>query len=253
MSQRINQDGRGLSFGAAASAYDQLRPHYPTDAVRWALGDRPLRVVDLGAGTGILSRAVAALGHEVIPVEPDDTMRDRLASASPGLVPLAGYAERIPLPDASADAIVAGQAYHWFDPGPAHAEIARVLRPGGVFAPMWNRRDESEPWVAALSTITDDDPAGRGGAEPAERPGSLGPAFSPAEHARFAFSTTHTPDTLVGLITTRSYYLTAPPPRRRELERRVRELCARHPALAGRASFTLPYRTDTYRARRLPV
>lgn len=247
------ETGRALSFGPAADQYDQLRPHYPAEALRWVLGDQRLRVVDLGAGTGILSRDLAALGHDVIPVEPDEAMREQLAAAGPELTPLAGFAEQIPLPDASVDAVVAGQAYHWFDPEPAHAEIARVLRPGGVFGPLWNRRDETEPWVAELSTITDDDTAGRGIQEPAERPGPLGPAFGPVEVATFRFTTTHTPDSLAGLIATRSYYLTAPPERQRELERRVRELCARHPALAGRASFGLRYRTDAYRARRLPA
>jgi SAM-dependent methyltransferase len=252
MSHPTSQNsGRALSFGPAADQYDQLRPRYPTEALRWALGDQPLCVVDLGAGTGILSRAVAALGHQVIPVEPDEAMRQHLAAATPGARPVEGYAEQIPLADASVDAVIAGQAYHWFDPEPAHIEIARVLRPGGVFAPIWNRRDESEPWVAELSTISDDDTAGRGVEEPAERPAPLGPAFGPVEAATFTFTATHTPDTLVGLIATRSYYLTAPPERQRQLERRVRDLCARHPALAGRATFALPYRTDAFRARRL--
>jgi SAM-dependent methyltransferase len=244
---------RGLSFGPAAESYDQLRPTYPQAALRWALGDRPARVVDLGAGTGILSRALAALGHEVIPVEPDEGMRVRLAAASPELGPrtLAGFAERIPLPDSSVDAVVAGQAYHWFDRAASHAEVARVVRPGGVFAPLWNKRDETVPWVAALSTITDDDTAGRGIREPESEIDSFGPRFGPVEQATFAHAVTHTPDDLVGLIATRSYYLTASPPRQRELERRVRDLCATHPDLSGRSSFDLPYYTDAYRATRL--
>ena len=242
---------RARSFGPAAELYDQLRPRYPAGAVRWAVGDRPGRVVDLGAGTGILTRTLLELGHEVVPVEPDPAMRERLAAASPGLIPLAGSAEAIPLPDASVDAVVAGQAYHWFDPEPAHAEAARVVRPGGRFAAIWNRRDEAVPWVAALSTITDDDTAGRGIREPAEQVRSFGPRFGPVEHASFTHHTSHTADDLVGLIATRSYYLTAPPPRQQELEERVRELCASHPDLAGRSTFDLPYRTDVYRAGRL--
>jgi SAM-dependent methyltransferase len=242
---------RGLSFGPAADRYDQLRPRYPEAALRWAVGDRPARVVDLGAGTGILSRALAALGHEVIPVEPDEGMRAQLRAASPDLRPLAGFAEQIPLPDAGVDAVVAGQAYHWFDREPAHAELARVIRPGGVFAPLWNKRDETVRWVADLSTITDDDTAGRGIREPAEEVDTFGPAFGPVEHAVFAHSTSHTPDTLVGLIATRSYYLVASPARQQELEQRVRNLCATHPDLAGSSTFDLPYHTDAYRATRL--
>lgn len=244
---------RGLSFGPAADRYDQLRPRYPEVALRWALNEpaAPVRVVDLGAGTGILSRALAALGHEVIPVEPDEAMRAQLSAASPELTPLAGFAERIPLPDGSVDAVVAGQAYHWFDPDRAHAELARVIRPGGVFSPLWNVRDDSVPWVAKLTEVSEDDTAGRGLQEPDPDPDSFGPRFGPVERAVFTHSTSHTPDTLVGLISTRSYYLTATPQRQARLERRVRELCATHPDLAGKSTFDLPYQTFAYRATRL--
>src|SRR5262245_61990756 len=135
------QDYRGLSFGPAADRYDQARPSYPPAALTWALGTEVRRVVDLGAGTGILTRVLVDLGHEVVPVEPDAGMRRRLADVTPGTQAVDGTAERIPLPDASVDAVVAGQAYHWFDTERAHPEIARVLRPGGVFAPLWNIRD----------------------------------------------------------------------------------------------------------------
>lgn len=242
---------RALSFGPVADRYDRIRPGYPEAALRWAVGDRPARVVDLGAGTGILTRALAALGYEVVPVEPDEAMRARLAAASPDLTPLAGFAEQVPLPDASVDAVVAGQAYHWFDREPTHAEAARILRPGGVFAPLWNRRDESEPWVAALSAIADDDTGDRGIREPLSGPDSFGPRFGPVTRATFDHTTPMTADMLVGLVATRSYYLTAPAARQRELERRVRDLCASHPDLAGRSTFDLPYRTFVYRAVRL--
>jgi SAM-dependent methyltransferase len=241
---------RALSFGSAAEQYDRLRPRYPEPALRWALGGRPRRVVDLGAGTGILSRAVTALGHEVIPVEPDEAMRAQFVAVSPGLTPVAGRAEELPLPDGDADAVVAGQAYHWFDPEPTHAEVARVLRPGGVFAPLWNSREESVPWVAALSAIADDALGGRGIRDSACRPRSFGDAFTTVERAVFTHSVTHTPQSLLGLVATRSYYLTASPEKRHELEAEVRDLCATHPDLAGRDTFELPYQTIVYRAIR---
>ncbi|MFC3503172.1 class I SAM-dependent methyltransferase [Micromonospora krabiensis] len=243
---------QALSFGVAAADYDRFRPRYPEDAVRWALdgvvtGDAPARVVDIGAGTGILSRAVLALGQEVVPVEPDDGMRAQLAAATPGTTPLAGSAEAVPLPDGSADAVLVGQAYHWFDREPAHAEIARVLRPGGTFAPIWNTRDETVEWVAELGRIAH---MGDNSGDVVERYADFGPAFDAVQVGEFRHTTTLTPDEVLGMIGTRSYYLTASTRERETVDRELRELLATHPDLAGRATVELPYRTVVLRARR---
>jgi SAM-dependent methyltransferase len=272
----VDRDLPALSFGTAAELYDRIRPSYPTAAVRWilepaaraeprdggpAVRDRSnclgptandrLRVLDLGAGTGILTRAVGALGHEVVPVEPDPAMRARLVAATGGITPLAGTAERIPLPDASVDAVVVGQAYHWFDPDRAHPEIARVLRPGGVFGPLWNDRDENISWLAELSVIADNT-AGRQGSPHPDRL-ALVPWFAPAEQATFRHSATHSADSLIDLVMSRSYYLTAPADRQVRIIAAVRELASRHPELAGLAEFELPYVTTAYRAIRSPT
>lgn len=230
------------SFGPAAELYDRVRPSYPAAAVDWMLGARPLRVVDLGAGTGILTRQLAGAGHEVVAVEPDGGMLAKLSGRLPGVTALVGAAESIPLPDADVDAVVAGQAYHWFDTAAAHPEIARVLRPGGVFAPVWNIRDESVPWVARLSDIV-------GGESPEglDLPADL---YGPVEWREFRWERPTDPDGLVDLIRSRSYYLTATPERRAELESAIRELCATDPALRGRATFGMPYTTRAYRAVR---
>ncbi|NJC64276.1 class I SAM-dependent methyltransferase [Planosporangium flavigriseum] len=234
---------RARSFGQAADLYDRIRPRYPTDAIRWILGDHPLTVVDLGAGTGILSRQLAGLGYEVIPVEPDSSMRQRLNAAGGAPEAVDGSAESIPLPDAAVDAVVAGQAYHWFDQDLAHPEIARVLKPGGVFGPVWNERDERVAWVAALSEIIEDP-----GAD--ERVKPLGPLFGELERADFRHSVTHTPQTLLELVRSRSFYLTSKPAKRAAVDAAIHDLCATHPELAGRDEFELPYVTRAYRARR---
>ena len=124
---------RARSFGAVADLYDAVRPSYPPEAARWLLGERPCRVADLGAGTGIFTRVLVGLGHDVVAVEPDDQMRRKLGERAPGIQALAGSAESIPLADASLDGVTAAQAHHWFDEPAAFAEIARVLRPGGVY------------------------------------------------------------------------------------------------------------------------
>src|SRR3954471_15106081 len=220
---------QGLSFGPAADLYDQIRPTYPPAALEWALGPEPCRVVDLGAGTGILTRVAQQLGHDVVPVEPDDAMRARLAQSTPGVTPLAGSAEEIPLADGSVGAVVAGQAYHWFDPKPAHREIARVLKPGGVFAPVWNIRDETEPWVAALSGIATGAEGTGSGVRGGELEHDFGPVFGPLERAHFAHEVPMTADGLVALIASRSYYLTAPPEQRARIKADVRKLAANLP------------------------
>ncbi len=230
-----------LSFGAAADLYDEMRPSYPLPAVRWALGDRPGRVVDLGAGTGILTRVLLGLGHDVVPVEPDPGMRDRLGRATPGVTALAGSAERIPLPDGSVHAVLAGQAYHWFEPEPAHREVARVLQPGGVFAPIWNVRDESVPWVARFTEITGGEAGGHAGLADLD----FGPRFGPVERGTFRHDVPMTREQLVQLVATRSYYLTAPPERQAATLAAMRDLAAGLPE-----TFPLPYLTVVHRAAR---
>ncbi|WP_433127626.1 class I SAM-dependent methyltransferase [Micromonospora sp. CA-240977] len=240
---------QALSFGAAAAEYDRFRPRYPVEAVRWALDGLggSAWVVDLGAGTGILTRGVLALGHQVTPVEPDPGMRAQLDAATPGTRSLAGGAESLPLPDGVADAVVVGQAYHWFDRELAHAEIARVLRPGGTFAPIWNLRDDRVGWVAELGRIAH---LGDNAGNVVERYTDFGPAFGSIELGEFTHHTALTSDELIAMLHTRSYWLTASAERRETIDRQLRELFATHPDLAGRATVELPYRTIVLRARR---
>lgn len=262
-------DVRGDSFGLAATTYDQSRPSYPSDALRWVLGDQPLIVLDLGAGTGLLTRALIAAGHQVTAVEPDDSMRAQLIQATPGAQAFAGGAESIPLEDAAAEAVVVGHAYHWFDPDPAHAEISRVIRPGGTFGTFWNLRDEDVPWSAELTGILKDEDTGtdadgssaimlhgaldvlRGRSDGSEwlKSPSFGDEFTAIERNFFPNEVEHTPDSLLALIRSRSYYLTSDDARQEEIDREVRELTDSHPELSGRETFNLPYVTVAFRSQ----
>ncbi|GAA1399724.1 class I SAM-dependent methyltransferase [Catellatospora coxensis] len=233
-----------LSFGAVAQAYQQSRPSYPAEALAWAIGTAPGRVVDLGAGTGQLTRVALAAGFEVVPVEPDPAMRAALHAATPGTEAREGSAESIPLPDGYADAVVVGTAYHWFDKVRAHPEIARVLRPDGVFAPLRNDRDLSVDWVRRLDEIVQSARAHR------TDEADFGPLFAPAEWATFRHAVTQTPQGLLDLIATRSWYLVATEDVRQRLRDQVTDLCATHPDLAGRESFALPYVTTVCRTVR---
>lgn len=237
---------RARSFGVAAAAYDVHRPSYPPEAMRWALGAQPRTVVDLGAGTGIMSRLLLHLGHDVIAVEPDAAMRGRLSAASPDVTCLAGSAEAIPLADASVDAVVAAQAYHWFDQERAHVEIARVLRASGPFAPVWNIRDTDIPWVADLKRLNDRLDGAVGTHAGWHLDADFGPLFTPIERRVFDHTMRLTADDVVAMIHTRSSYLTAAPEQRAQFDGDLRDLLADHPP-----TFDVPYKTVAYRARRV--
>jgi len=234
---------RSRSFGSAAELYDRVRPSYPVEAARWLLGDAPRRVVDLGAGTGKFSRLVASLGHDVVAVEPDAAMLRTLEATSRGVKTLLGSAEGIPVPDASVDAVVAAQSYHWFASDEARAEIARVLRAGGVFGPIWNTRDDSVPWVAELTrSVLQDD----GASSDHTGIGSFGTLFGAVERAEFRHSAIQTRESLRDLVRSRSKYLVGDANERREMDETVATITRELPA-----SFELPYITIAYRAARL--
>ena len=141
-------------FGSSADAYERGRPDYPNAAILWLARRTGLRpgatVVDLAAGTGKLSRPLAATGACVIAVEPVEAMRHAIG---PGVETIAGTAEAIRLPDGSADVVTVGQAFHWFDGDAALAEIHRVLREAGSLALFWNARRMEDPIHAAIEEL----------------------------------------------------------------------------------------------------
>jgi SAM-dependent methyltransferase len=138
------------SFGAIAEGYDRLRPGPPDEAVRLALPDDAVEVLELGAGTGGLTRRLVRRHHHVRAVEPDARMRAVLLERVPEADVVAGSAEEIPAEDSRYDAVIGASMWHWVDEARAVPEVARVLRPGGTFALLWNGVDRSVDWVRAL-------------------------------------------------------------------------------------------------------
>jgi SAM-dependent methyltransferase len=238
---------RARSFGSVAAGYAALRPTYPADAVGFLLGgDRPLDVLDLGAGTGLLTQVVRDLGHRVTAVDPSPEMLAELGARLPAVTTVVGTAESIPADDGSLDAVVAGQAAHWFDPAPAAREIRRVLRPGGVLGLIWNTRDDRVPWIAALEALLADEARGH------EADQGVVDRFAeelPAEVQVLESGVVQpvTPDEVVGGIATRSYVAVMDDLRREEFLSGLRELLAGHPDTRGRRELQLPYRTHAYR------
>ncbi|QIK83651.1 class I SAM-dependent methyltransferase [Sanguibacter sp. HDW7] len=232
-------------FGEVATLYDAVRPGYPAATVALLVGDAR-RVLDLGAGTGKLARAVAALGREVVAVDPDARMLDVLSERL-DVERYVGTAEAIPLPDASVDAVVVGQAWHWVDPVPAAREVARVLRPGGTLGVVWNRRDESVTWVRELGLVLGD------GVAPPTRVAApdLGDDFTAPEHHAETWTLPMTVDDLVDLAATRSYVVEAGAERGAHVAAAVRRLATTVvPRSATDPRLDLPYVTDAFVARR---
>jgi SAM-dependent methyltransferase len=242
-------DDRARSFGTRAREYAEHRPDYPADGVRWALGaaTRPVReVLDLAAGTGKLTEGLLPLGLTVTAVEPDDEMRAELSGRFPQLTVLTGTAEEIPLPAGSVDAVLVGQAFHWFDPVPALTEIGRVLGPGGALGALWNGEDESVAWLARLAEVsrTSVTDGYRGGFQlPAH------PLFAPVEETALPHTHRRTIDSLTETFGTHSRMLVIPTAEREAVLSRVREYLASLPETAG-AEFDVPLVTRVLRATR---
>jgi len=248
------------SFGAAAAAYAEHRPDYAQAAVRWALERAPgPRVLDLGAGTGKLTATLVALGAEVVAVEPDPAMLSELRRALPVVRALAGSAEAIPLPDTSVDAVLAGNALHWFDMAVAGGELARVLAPDGILAGLWNVIDNRVDWVAGLERVS-----GSAAIGPRDtfsswrtatanlhlpRDGSAGQFGSP-EQSEFPHGQRRTADSLRATIAIRAGMLVMPEPERDATLGRIGAFLASRPETA-RGQFTVPMLTGVLRVQRL--
>jgi SAM-dependent methyltransferase len=142
-----------LSFGGVADAYDRARPSYPAEAAAWLAGLDHAHVLELGAGTGKLTEQLVAQGHKVVATDPLDAMLRKLVARLPGTPTAIAAAERIPLRARSVDAVIGAQTFHWWDLERTLPEIARVLRPGGHLALVWNLRDERIPWVRRLGEL----------------------------------------------------------------------------------------------------
>jgi SAM-dependent methyltransferase len=239
-----NARGPYTSFAEVAGAYERGRPTYPEDAVRWLAGDEPRDVVDLGAGTGKLTRALVALGHRVTAIEPLPEMLELLPATAPGAFAVLGNAEIIPLPDASADVVTSAQAFHWFDHAVALPEIAGVLRAGGRLAIVWNVRDERVTWVKRLSELIGSEGTS---AMDVDEPIAASGLFGPVERAEFHIEQALDRETLLDLVLSRSYCAKLSPAEREPILVAVSRL---YDEVSEPDGVRLPYVTECFRAER---
>ncbi|SAK74615.1 class I SAM-dependent methyltransferase [Caballeronia ptereochthonis] len=243
-------------YTANAESYVRGRPDYPPELAGWlvdALGLGPgASVVDLGAGTGKFTPRLVQTGARVIAVEPVDSMRARLSAALPDVQALAGTAQSIPLADASVDAVVCAQSFHWFGSREALDEIHRVLKPGGRLGLVWNMRDARVPWVAKLDAIVNrnegDAPRYYTGAWRNAFPHE---GFGPLVETRFSVGHTGSPeDVIVHRVRSTSFIAALPGETRDEIDRAVRALIDDEPELRGKREVTVPYETAAFTATR---
>jgi SAM-dependent methyltransferase len=245
-------------FTAGVDAYERSRPDYPPAAVEALVSRMDLRpgrtVLDLGAGTGKLTRLLVPSGATVVAVEPVEAMRARLEAATPSATSLEGTAEAIPMPDASVDAVTCAQAFHWFDAPRAFAELYRVMRPDGLLALIWNVRDESITWVRAMGDIVDE----LVGGEPRHKlelwlpEARRTPLFEYLELTETPHAQDLTPDGVIDRLRSISVVAAAPPERRADVEARVADLIRTDTVTAGLDVIRLPYTTRIHWLRRRP-
>jgi len=239
-------------FAKGAAAYERGRPDYPAAAVGLMTAQLGLcssaMVIDLGAGTGKLSRLLVPTGARVIAIEPVAAMRDQFSRVLPEVTVIEGTAEAIPLGDGSADAATAAQSFHWFANTAALAEIRRVLKPHGRLGLIWNNRDDSSGWVREVWALIE-----RGeGDLPRYRKGTWKNAFAgytgfrPVVEQSFAHLQRGGLPMVTDRIASLSFVANMSEVDRAELLSRVREVIGRHPATRGKEVIELRYHTDVF-------
>jgi SAM-dependent methyltransferase len=245
-----------MSFGSIADQYNRLRPSPPPSAIDWLLPDRATLVVDLAAGTGLLSRAIGSKAGQILAVEPDTRMSRVLLDQSPGARAVAGVGEALPVGSACADALLISSAWHWMNPELAVPEIGRVLRDGGRFGLIWTSRDREVDWVRKLDVLREpaDTP------DPAEAVRAQGlrnrrvalpepSPFTNIETASFPFTRTIRVEDYAPMIATYSRIITASDEERAKTLARVQAAVGEQ--FPGATEIELPMRSLCWRADRI--
>jgi ubiquinone/menaquinone biosynthesis C-methylase UbiE len=239
-------------FCSSAALYQQGRPDYPPQLLEWlrrTLGLGPGRkVVDVGAGTGKFTRLLLQSGARVVAVEPIEAMRAQLVQQLPDVEVLAASAQALPLADGSVDALVCAQAFHWFASQQALQEFGRVLTPGGKLGLVWNVRDESCEWVAAITRIM----APYEGDTPRYQKGDWralfpSPLFSDLQESVFSYRHVGSArQVIVDRMLSVSFIAALPAAERATVAGRLEALIATDPQIKDRAEISFPYLTRAY-------
>ena len=261
---------RAGSFGGVASLYERFRPGPQVAAVDWFVPSRVNRIVDLGAGTGALTRLLIGRADEVAAIEPDDRMRIVLEHQVPTVRTLAGRGESIPLPDGCADVVLASSSWHWMDPIPTLHEVGRILVPGGTVGVVWSGPDpEGSFMVQARALLAQQSRGSTSGVTgPVEGAFSdlvtggaprptfefevpAGVPFEQPEHKTFRWDMALNADELIGLLSTFSWIITMPDDQRERVLAESRRLLREFLGVAGDVTVDVAFRADAWRSRRV--
>jgi SAM-dependent methyltransferase len=268
------KERRSGSFGSVATHYDKYRPGPPLVAVDWILSSELTgTIIDLGAGTGALTRLLVDRAEQVVAIEPDDRMRSVLVEEVPSARALSGRGESMPVPDSCADAIIASSSWHWMDPVPTLLEAGRVLIPGGVLGALWAGPDpegaflvQAQAMLAQSSAGDSSDPDGTSSDQQesglarimigeADRPAPVleippGVPFDQPDHEIFRWDVSLNADDLIGLLGTFSWIITLPDEARERVVAEARRLLRDLLGLEGDKTVDVAYRADAWRSRR---
>jgi len=254
-------------FGAEAATYERSRPSYPPEAIAWfeehlRLGPGA-RVLDLAAGTGILTRLMLPLGCDLMAAEPVAGMRAELRRTTRAVPVVAATAEALPFRNGALDAVTVAQAFHWFDAPAALASLRRALGIGGRLGLVWNSRDRSVDWVDRIWSVMDrvekrapwrehdGNVAGVDSHAWREDLVDGAPGFTPLTAATFRHEQPMTPELVVERIRGVSHVAVLPPDEQTRVLAEVREIVATHPDTRGRSDLAIPYRVDAYWTERI--
>ncbi|NNF64999.1 MAG: class I SAM-dependent methyltransferase [Acidimicrobiia bacterium] len=236
-------------FSSDADRYESGRPSYPPDAVGWLCEQTGIEatsvVIDVGAGTGKLTRLLEPKAGRVIAVEPVAAMAAKLLELSPETEIATGSAETLPFDELTADAITVAQAFHWFDADAAWREFRRVLRPGGGVGLIWNARDRSVQWVDDVWTIMDRVEKSAPWRKHDSPTLQSGPGFGDLEAATFWHDVRVTPLSMLDRVASVSHVAVLPERERQAVLRDVAD------ALPAGDRLSVRYRVDAYAARLL--
>jgi SAM-dependent methyltransferase len=264
--------GRARSFGEVASQYERYRPGPPMSTIEWMLPDHVGRVVDLGAGTGALTRMLLDRATEVVAVESDDRTRSVLTKGIPRASAVPGRGDSIPLDDGSVDAVLASSSWHWMDPVPTLHEVGRILVPGGILGAVRSGPDPDGPFLVQARALLAA-PA-EGGLAKRERGGNLNEAefaqliqgegnrasttlvippgvpFEQPEHKIVTWDVPLNADELIGLLGTFSWVILMPETERNRLTSEARRLLREVLGVEGEVTVDTAFRSDAWRCRR---